>query len=156
VDRGLDYRLERSIELTAANRTLAEATLARRHRTERLLRQNEYDDSSSTPTNRKSLQQKPPTSLWLPKPPKPISYLQNEPDPQSPQKDLRKIPQLVRPPEPSLSKATRQQSFIDIDVATDQERQYPFDVNTCKQFIELAQEHIEEALPVLWACREDG
>jgi len=35
------YQLERSLELTTANRTLAEATLARRHRTERLLKQNE-------------------------------------------------------------------------------------------------------------------
>jgi len=27
--------------------------------------------------------------------------------------------------------------------------------NTYEQFIELVQDHIEEALPVLWACREE-
>jgi hypothetical protein len=53
------------------------------------------------------------------------------------------------------SKAARRQSFIDAEVTSDQVRQYLVDTNTYEQFIELIQEHLEEALPVLWACREE-
>jgi hypothetical protein len=48
-----------------------------------------------------------------------------------------------------LSKAARRQSFIDAEVTTDQVQQYLFDANTYEQFMELIQEHLEEALPVL-------
>jgi hypothetical protein len=53
------------------------------------------------------------------------------------------------------SKAARRQSFIDAEATSDQVRQYLIDTNTYEQFIELIQEHLEEALPVLWACREE-
>ena len=53
------------------------------------------------------------------------------------------------------SKAARRQSFVNAAVTSDQVRQYLVDVNTYEQFIELIQEHLEEALPVLWACREE-
>jgi hypothetical protein len=47
------------------------------------------------------------------------------------------------------SKAARRQSFTNAEVTTDQVQQYLFDANTYEQFIELIQEHLEEALPVL-------
>src|SRR5271156_6549735 len=53
------------------------------------------------------------------------------------------------------SKAARRQSFIDAEVTPDQVRQYLVDTNTYEQFIELIQEYLKEALPVLWACREE-
>jgi Zinc knuckle len=53
------------------------------------------------------------------------------------------------------SQAARRQSFIDAEVTTEQVRQYLLEANTYEQFIELVQAHVEEALPVLWACREE-
>jgi hypothetical protein len=53
------------------------------------------------------------------------------------------------------SKAARRQSFIDAEVTPDQVRQYLVDTNTYEQFIELIQEYLKEALPVLWVCREE-
>jgi hypothetical protein len=53
------------------------------------------------------------------------------------------------------SEAARRQSFVNTAVTPDQVRQYLVDVNTYEQFIELIQDHLEEALPVLWACREE-
>ena len=53
------------------------------------------------------------------------------------------------------SKAARRQSFVDAAVTPDQVRQYLVDVNTYERFIEVIQEHLEEALPALWACREE-
>ena len=47
------------------------------------------------------------------------------------------------------SKAARRRSFIDAEAASDQVRQYLIDTNTYEQFIELIQEHLEEALPAL-------
>ena len=47
------------------------------------------------------------------------------------------------------SKAARCQSFINAAVTPEQVRQYLVDVNTDEQFIELIQDHLEEALPVL-------
>jgi hypothetical protein len=46
------------------------------------------------------------------------------------------------------SKAARRQSFFNAAVTSDQVRQYLVDVNTYEQFIELIQDHLEEALPV--------
>jgi hypothetical protein len=53
------------------------------------------------------------------------------------------------------SKAARRQSFVNAAVTPDQVRQYLVDVNTYERFTELIQEHLEEALPALWACREE-
>jgi Zinc knuckle len=53
------------------------------------------------------------------------------------------------------SKAARRESFADAEVTADQVRQYLFEADTYDQFIELVQTHVEEALPVLWACREE-
>jgi hypothetical protein len=47
------------------------------------------------------------------------------------------------------SKAARRQSFTNADVTTDQVQQYLFDANTYEQFLEVIQEHLEEALLVL-------
>lgn len=53
------------------------------------------------------------------------------------------------------SKAARRQSFANAAVTPDQVRQYLVDVDTYEEFIELIQAHLEEALPALWACREE-
>jgi hypothetical protein len=53
------------------------------------------------------------------------------------------------------SKAARRQSFVNAAVTPDQVRQYLVDVNSYERFIDLIQEHLEEALPALWACREE-
>jgi predicted MPP superfamily phosphohydrolase len=55
------------------------------------------------------------------------------------------------------SKAARRKSFVIAAVTPDQVRQYLVDVNTYEQFIELIQDHLEEALPVLllWACHDE-
>jgi Zinc knuckle len=52
-------------------------------------------------------------------------------------------------------KACRRQSFIDADVTPEQVQRYLFEATDYDQFLELVQEHLEEALPALWACRNE-
>ena len=52
-------------------------------------------------------------------------------------------------------KASRRQSFIDSEVTPEQVQRYLFEATDYDQFLQLVQEHLEEALPALWACRNE-